>query len=178
MNRVRTLTYGGEMKKFIVVLGILFLIVSCGSDNGGNKTIDASKLENRDGIAYEANQEKPYTGKVVKISKVEINYKDGKPNGQMIAWYGNGQKRYETTHKDGKRIGKWITWYENGQKRNEATFKDGKENGKSIAWHENGQKRVEGTYKSGKKNGKWIEWDENGQKSSEKIYKDGKQIKE
>ncbi len=146
------------MKKFIVVLGMSFLIILCGFGVGYSKTIDASRLIKRNGLAYEIFHQKPYTGKFVKLDR-------------------NGKKSLEENYRDGKLNGKTITWDGNGQKVGERTWKDNKLNGKLIYWYENGQKSVEGTYKNDKKNGKWLDWNEAGKKVKEETYKDGELIK-
>ena len=79
------------MKKFIVVIGMLFLIVSCGSDNGdsktNNKAIDASKLIERNGIIYEINQEKPYTGITIQLNKHGKKYQNSRSKGTQSKKY-------------------------------------------------------------------------------------------
>ena len=81
------------------LLGLLLVMgmVGCG------KTVDASKLVERDGLMYEGDSETPFTGGVV-------------------AKHENEQKRFEGTHKDGKLEGPWTEWHENGQKRSEETY--------------------------------------------------------
>jgi antitoxin component YwqK of YwqJK toxin-antitoxin module len=92
------------MKKILIIAYtslFCLLTLSC------SKEIEMSKLENRHGVFYEPNQEKPYTGKV-------------------LEYYDNGQKKVEGTFKDGKREGFSIFWDKNGQKQVEENFKDDK----------------------------------------------------
>ena len=42
-------------------------------------------------------------------------------------WYENGQKNTELNYKDGKLDGQQTEWNENGQKESEGNYKDGKE---------------------------------------------------
>ena len=121
------------------------------------QTVDASKLVNRDGLAYEGDSETPFTG-------------------VMVEKHENGQKKAEGPFKDGKIEGLVTEWYENGKKRNEGTYKDGKEEGLRTGWYENGQKSLEVTLKDGKPEGLATRWHENGQKSREEIWKDGKKV--
>ena len=85
------------------LLGLLLVmgLVGCG------KTVDFSKLVERDGLMYEGDSETPFTGVVVRK-------------------YENGQKKSQATYKDGKPVGLSTKWYEDGQKTYEGTFKDGK----------------------------------------------------
>ena len=96
------------------------------------------------------------------------------PDGNLTAWYENGQKESEGPCKNGKKHGKWIEWYEDGPKFSKGTYKNGNRDGKWIRYHENGEKKQEGTYKDGEHDGKWIYWHENGQTRSEGAYKNGK----
>ena len=75
------------------LLGLLLVMgmVGCG------KTVDFSKLVERDGLMYEGDSETPFTG-------------------VMVDKYENGQKKFEATFKDGKQEGLSSGWYENGKK--------------------------------------------------------------
>ena len=84
----------------------------------------------------------------------EVNYKDGKKDGNETEWYADiGQIKFEKNYKDGKLDGKWIEWYYDILKRS-----------------------LQGNYKDGKKDGKWTKWDENGRIKAEIIFKDGECI--
>jgi antitoxin component YwqK of YwqJK toxin-antitoxin module len=102
-------------------------------------------IQNRNGISYMPNSDKPFTGK-------------------YVSSYGNGQKKSEENYKDGKQDGLATEWYKNGQKKIEINYKDGKEDGLATVWYGNGQKQGETTYKDGKPNGLATEWDKNGRK--------------
>jgi len=136
------------MKKILLTILPLLLIVGCSKD--------LDTLQNRGGIKYEINSEKPFSGSVYKEyqsgeKELKGNFKNGKKDGLWTKWLENGQKEEEETFKDGEKDGKWTNWYENGQKELEVTYKDGKEDGLYTRWFENGQKSWEGTYKDGKK---------------------------
>ena len=97
------------------LLGLLLVMgmVGCG------KTVDASKLVERDGLMYEGDSETPFTGTVV--SKHE-----------------NGQNWSEVIYEDGKQEGPFTAWHENGKKWQEATYKDGKREGLETEWDKEG----------------------------------------
>ena len=93
--------------------------------------VDFKTLIEKDGLYYDVNSEKPYSGKVFYLHENgkkggEGNFIGGKRNGLFLDWYENGQKESEVTYKDGKEDGLWTIWYENGQKSGESTLKDGK----------------------------------------------------
>jgi len=88
-------------------------------------------LEERDGLMFEPNSEKPFTGKYViywndgdEQKKEAINYKNGVLDGLYTKWYENGQKSLEANFKNGKLDGLETIWYENGQKKYELNWKD------------------------------------------------------
>ena len=61
---------------------------------------NVSHLQDRNGIKYEVNSEKPFTGILVKKyknrqKKIEEHYKDGRLDGLVTEWYENGQKKSE-----------------------------------------------------------------------------------
>ena len=58
------------------------------------RVVDADQLQDRNGIAYLPNEEKPFTG-------------------FAVAKYPNGQKKKEVTYKDGKKISE-KEWDEDG----------------------------------------------------------------
>jgi len=134
-----------------LIITALMLVVGC------SKPINEDSLIDRNGVKYQQDSQKPYSGKVFRL-------------------YDTGENKNEGIYKDGKLEGLWIEWYENGQKKLEVTFKDGKEDGLFTKWYDNGQKGSEGTYKNGKQDGLFTSWYENGQKSEEITYKDGEMI--
>lgn len=107
---------------------------------GNENVVDYKRIQKRNGIFYEVNNEEPFTGKAVQ-------------------YYKNRQKVTEAQFKDGKYHGKSTNWYENGQKMAEINYENGKKNGLVTLWYENGQKKM--TFKDGKKVSE-TKWDKNG----------------
>jgi len=138
------------MTKIIAILTSLMFMVGCEKE--------VSSLQERNGVYYEINSEKGFTGNLIKK-------------------YPNGQKMSEGHHKDGKREGIYTDWYENGKKQAESNYKDGKHEGLATNWGENGQKEFELNYKDGKPEGLVTSWYGNGQKKYEGNYKDGELIR-
>lgn len=80
-----------------------------------------TNLQDRGGVKYEANQDKPYTGKHVEYfsdsagqKSVEINYKDGFKEGVETQYYKNGQKKQVVEYKKGKPVSEPKKWNDNG----------------------------------------------------------------
>ena len=157
--------------------GLLIEYSYLNKDGTVKEPVNGETLIDRNGLFYEVNGQKPYTGDVFELykdgsRKSSGTLKGGKNNGLSTGWYENGQKEGETTFKNGELDGLTTVWYENGQKMVEGTYKNGKKEGVHTGWNENGQKMKEGTYKDGKEDGLWTDY-ENGQKTVERTYKDG-----
>ena len=116
------------MTKMKTVLCLLMLVFAGGC--GEERVIDPEQLQDRGGIFYAVNDEKPYSGRVVDF-------------------FGNRQKAKEITFKNGKQSGLSTTWHENGQKALEVTYKNGEREDLATEWDEDGQKKEEVTYKNG-----------------------------
>ena len=52
-------------------------------------------------------------------------YLNGKPDGEWIGYYPNGNIRYKKYFKDGLREGRWIDYREDGLLQSESSYKDG-----------------------------------------------------
>ena len=61
-------------------------------------TVDFADVEVRDGLQYIKGSSNPYTGKVLKSFdngnwQMELDLKDGMPDGKIVTYYKNGQKK-------------------------------------------------------------------------------------
>ncbi len=131
----------------------------------GKKEVHVSKLVERDGLFYEVNSEKPFTGAAVRFDDAghkyaETKYIDG-VEARSTLWYWNRQTAVNYEYWDGKAKGKLIYWFENGHRMGEAELRNGQIEGKVISWHRNGQKESEIEYRNGNLVSR-IEWDTNG----------------
>ena len=120
------------MKRTLISIAVVLFVLSLAVSKP--KEIDISKLRGRDGLFYEVNTSKPFSGKAV-------------------AYYNNGQKAFEGTYKGGKYDGRCVYWYENGQKKLKKMYRGGKLDGTWNVWDENGKKKYELKYKDGQKLG-------------------------
>ena len=207
----------GGMKSLLFALFVALLMVGCGESpkpsEGVDMTdtvpkkdaiktaVDWSKLQDRSGVTYLPNTDKPFSGYakrayeneqikelaqfkngyIVRIKewrengtpKREATYKDNKREGLATEWDEQGRKEAEENYKDDKLHGLQTKYSRNGQKWSEINYKDGKRDGLMTWYDDNGQMRGEANFKEGYEDGLWTEWYRNGQKRLEENYKDG-----
>jgi len=113
------------MKKLIFFAGTLFLLFACSPEK-----VNFSQLQDRNGLFYMANKDKPFSGDV--------------------SSYNNGKVELEGRLEDGLRVGLWTTYYPNSQKKSEGNYKEGLKDGTWTYWKENGQQESVEVYKFGK----------------------------
>ena len=131
------------MKYFLVIL-LLFFSVGCSKIINSDDLI----LSKTDGLFYEKNNKKPFTGEVT-----------GRVKGQIIK---------------GKREGEWLQYYANGSLESKSNYKDGKEEGGFISYDVNGRIVYKYNYKLGKLDGEWLHYYETGELKEKRLYKSGK----
>jgi antitoxin component YwqK of YwqJK toxin-antitoxin module len=172
-----SLTYisGDNIMKIFILITIFLTSVLL---FGCTKSIDEDQLLKRNGIAYEINSDKPFTGKVTSSSNIlgmksETYYRDGFEHGTQTAWHKNGNKGIEMEMFNGKPHGRFIAWFENGQKRLQMAFKNGKKHNTEIEWDKDGQKKLQKEYRRGKLHGTYLKWYKNGTKQLEVDYELG-----
>lgn len=102
------------MKTFLPgFMVVCVLLVAC-----SREATDYAQLQDRNGIIYKVNAEKPFTGDVINISE--------------------GRALFEGTIKDGLRSGEWVFYYENGQVQTSGKYVEGLKDGQWPVWQENG----------------------------------------
>ena len=140
------------MKKIAIFLILASLFVSC-----GEKEVDLSKKQVRDGIVYVVNENQPFTGK-------------------LISKFDNGQIEVSEQYRNGQADGPQISYYSNGQIKEKVTFQMGKPVGDYARYYENGNIAYSGKYLNGVKEGDWVIYGENKQPLVTKTYKDGQLV--
>ena len=192
------------MKAMLFALFVALIMVGCGEpdlsdpdvvEDATADAVDWSKLQDRDGVTYLPNTDKPFSGyakRGYENEQVEIlaQFKDGYVV-RVKQWQENGVSRWDVGLMEGKvgikgmpwksrptikevGHGPATVWHENGQKKEEGNFKDGKRDGPATKWYENGQKMYEVNFKDDKLDGRMTWWHTNEQKYEEKNWKDGK----
>lgn len=112
------------MKRMLFLTGLLALLIACASEK-----MNFNKLQDRNGLYYLVNEDKPYSGDVIS--------------------YMNGKTEFEGAIQTGLREGLWVYYYPNGQKKTEGNYKDGVKDGTWTYWLENGQQEKVEVYKFG-----------------------------
>ena len=179
------------MKKLYPLLSVLplLLIVGC------SKPINESSLIDRNGVKYQKDSQKPYSGEVFRLYDTgeklyQGTYVDGlltqdtylNKDGSVkepIEGLDSFDLRDEVCYIKGTNkpySGRIFSLHENGQKSDEGTLIDGELDGLRTEWYENGQKKEEVTFKDGELDGLGTLWYENGQKKEEATFKDGNLI--
>ena len=145
------------MKKHLTIL-CLVLLVSCSNE------VPSYKLVERQGITYQVNSEKPFTGTSVEYY-VDTIIKDQFE--ERVLW-----KR--TTYKDGVLDGLYESFHPNGQTGVRENYKLGSEHGLHEVFYKNGQSQETGNYIVGKKDGLWEKYNKyNGDILKTEEYKNG-----
>ena len=114
-----------NMKKILFVSVILTILVACSSER-----VNFSQLQDRSGIFYLVNSDKPFSGEVVS--------------------YVGGRIEFEGKIQKGLREATWTYYYPNGQKKNEGNYKEGVKDGTWTYWKDNGTQEGLEVYKYGK----------------------------
>jgi len=123
-----------------ITFAILFVSVIVGC----SREVNMESTVTRDGLVYELDSDKPYTGIAFSYRadgqlSGTANYKDGKWHGSLIWFYDDGQIRGTGNYKDGREHGEAILYYENGQTKSMQNYLDGKLELASKVVYKNGQ---------------------------------------
>ena len=136
----------------------------------------STSIVQSDGLFFtDATQTKLYTGELKEFYdngalKLEINIKEGKPQGAYIVYFSNGKPNEVRSYRNGIFHGIWRTYNEAGLLIAEAQYQNNKKHGTWHVWDDSGIMRYEMQYNNGKKSGVWFMWDEKGKLISEKKY--------
>ncbi|MCE1187618.1 MAG: hypothetical protein LWX56_00635 [Ignavibacteria bacterium] len=148
---------------FSITLFVVISLLFCSCKN----SISHDKLQVRNDIAYEVNQDKPYSGEVVKktsggTKEYEENYVNGKLDGKTTWYHDNGKKSSVTNYVNGIIEGEKLEYYNDGNTQAVSNYK----NGQCVSqtrFYKNGQKMFEGKFFDGEElAGNVKYYDENG----------------
>ena len=106
--------------------------------------------------------------------EVEVNFKDGKPEGIAKSYYESGALKTEENYKNGKAEGISKHYYESGELETEITYRAGKRNGIAKWFYESRELKTEQNYKNGKVEGIAKNYYKSGELKSEITYRAGK----
>ena len=170
-------TPNNNMNRIIfLVITLSVAIVSCSEKEVNQKTI-----VDRNGIAYEVNNEEPYTGKVFnnydnQQLKIIGYYISGLKTGTWEYFESNGQKSKIEIYLDGLLNGNSKEYNDKNILVKDALFSNGKLEGIYKTFYPDGGKEYDGVYKADKKEGKWLEYYDNKIVKSEKHYHEDNQV--
>ncbi|TVL96838.1 MAG: hypothetical protein CV087_23200 [Candidatus Brocadia sp. WS118] len=161
------------------------IVIGCSKED---RVIDYDNLVHRNGLWYEVNSEKPFSGRAIQYYKdihdnennrvafSSLLFKKGELN-YGTGYYQNGQKKAEGGIKDSLEHGVWRGWAENGQLLLEREMKMGKKDGHFINYYpENGQLDSKAEFKNDKLAGDWEHYYQNGVLADRGQYEDGKMV--
>ncbi|MCL2131989.1 MAG: hypothetical protein FWH36_06015, partial [Lentimicrobiaceae bacterium] len=104
----------------------------------------------------------------------EVNYKNGKLEGEIKTFNSNGQLTSILPYVNGETAGKATFYHDNGQLFAEAEFENDKLNGKVVRYFYTGQKRTDENYKNGVEHGLMINYFKNGTIDDSLSWANGK----
>jgi hypothetical protein len=159
-----------KMKKILLAISLILLTITAIAQNHTPGIVESNGLYFTDGT-----QSKFYTGEYKEFYptgelKVEMNLKDGKPEGSYIVYFSNGKPNEVRAYRNGQFHGIWRTYNDAGLLISEAEYRNDKKTGTWHVWDDSGIMRYEMQYDNGKKTGTWYMWDEKGKLISEKKY--------
>lgn len=154
------------MNKLTIMIAAIFVCTSLLSQK--------SPIVQSEGLFFtDATQTKLYSGEFKEYYdngalKLELNIKDGKPQGAYIVYFSNGKPNEVRAYRNGEFHGVWRTYNESGLLI--AEYRNNQKHGTWHVWDDSGIMRYEMQYEKGKKDGTWYMWDEKGKLISEKKY--------
>ncbi|MBP5352949.1 MAG: hypothetical protein J6Y91_04210 [Alphaproteobacteria bacterium] len=141
------------MKRLILPLALAALLSACG-DSSDVEIYNENNTTVMNGVVYNID-EKPING-VYKIYysngnvRMEIESKNGKPNGEGKFYNEDGVLNYSAHFIDGVLDGAMLNYYPDGRVHNELHYTDGKMEGAQKTFDEKGALTVEAVFEKGK----------------------------
>ncbi len=135
--------------------GLIFLclLTACG-ESDKSEIYNENNTNVVNGVVYDIN-EKPING-LYKIYytngnvKMEVESKNGKPDGKGVFYDEDGNVLFEGYFKNGLTNGKMINFYPDGSVHNEMYYTDGVQDGVYKTFNKDGTLAVEVTFEKGK----------------------------
>lgn len=105
-------------------------------------------------------------------------WKLGKLDGTMTAYFADGTVAERRTFKAGKAEGPAEQFYANGGQRYKANYQGGAPEGIETYYFPKGNKEIEGRYVNGDRDGGWTYYNEDGSVQMQVLYAQGRMVKE
>lgn len=170
-------------RKGHVVAGFWLMIVLLPAGCGG-PSVDASAVEEREGVVYVVETDEPFTGTVrlpfpdtmeaaPDVVAREAHYRRGLLDGTTRGFYPSGAVAYELEFRKGLREGERVDFWENGTVRRREEFRADTARGILREWDPEGHLIKEQELADGKPNGVTRTWYPDGTLESEATYLNG-----
>lgn len=161
------------MKRIILVF--ILTIISVLFFSCGTRTSHLNFKLGEDGLIYNTNNDRLFTGTIIDTADVVIEFQvvKGKKNGSFKTYYLNGQIEKSGYIINNDNVGEWKYYYPNGQIESRGNFENNIPEGKWVSYYKDGNIKCEGKYKNGKQDDNWIYYNENGQIINIKLFKNG-----
>lgn len=140
----------------------IFVIFSLWTFSNSQPTIEKSSLQTRSGLFMPKGSNIPFTGMAVNGRDREF-YKDGKPTGKWVSFYGNGNLKTIESWENGILNGKHILYNSGETKLSESFYENGNEEGRYLLFHDNGAPYIIGEFTKGEPSGIWYYYNDSGQ---------------
>lgn len=140
------------MKKLLLSIFIATVLIGCNSPL--DKEVDISQKQDRNGIVYVVNGEKPFSGKMIgkyENGQIEVSeiYKDGKFNGEQASYYSNGQIKEKATYDMGVPVGEYVKYYSNGTVAYKGSYVNGVKDGDWNIYNDKNELLITKKYQNG-----------------------------
>jgi antitoxin component YwqK of YwqJK toxin-antitoxin module len=113
------------MKKILFILMFLTILIGCSSEK-----MNFSQLQNRNGIFFPINSDKPFSGDIISYSNGMVEFigkiNKGLRDATWTYYYPSGQKKMIGSFKEGLKEGTWTYWNDNGTQAGMEVYKYGK----------------------------------------------------
>lgn len=158
--------------KHSILFFIVLVFFSC-----SEKEVSLETLVNRNGLLYEVNKEKPYTGKVTahydnQQLKTIGYYKQGLQHKEWKEFQENGQLLFRKNYASGKLNGEVEEFYLDGVRKELREYINDSLNGKYHTFYSSGESYLQGSYANNLKEGLWVNNGRNGTKIEETYSQD------
>jgi antitoxin component YwqK of YwqJK toxin-antitoxin module len=113
------------MKKILFIFAMVAFLASCSSER-----VNFNQLQDRSGMFYLANSDKPFSGDVVSYVGGSVEFEGKMVKGlreeTWVYYYPNGQKKMAGKYREGVKDGAWTYWKDNGTQEGSELYKYGK----------------------------------------------------
>jgi uncharacterized protein len=148
-------------RSILLIISIYSLLASC------TKEVDYGSLVERNGIKYEVNSDKGYTGNSVGFHEngqksIQSSFVDGKLDGGYKEWLDNGQLKVQCSYSDGVLIDSLNEYFHSGQLKKQCNYSNGLLDGHYEEYWGNGTRKISSHYSNGKKLGEYLRLNDEG----------------